>query len=715
MSLGDRFIPSRVNAEVANQSLLAEDDVQRADTSLSHERYKLQLQRELLGAEHRPPPRLPAMMLNATTANHSTTGSSRNRHDQKHFALSSNVNANSVLDESTAHAAAVATQPVAVDADAHDRVTVAVASVSAPGGGSSGAAVAGATALSGDVMPGGGDLPRAANSRRARSLSTSSLLAHTADARRLGAASAASTRTSPPTVSVRRRNRLAESGAALFRDDAMSSSGVDLFELESLRSDPGAVYSFGNIAPRILQFGARSTRVQPATEVRVARSAPTTPRDTTTANENSEASRDDGADTGSTMRAQLRAGTSIFCVPTVITRRQRGPESEPQRANTRAINKVPYRVHDAPGVGGDFYLQQMAAASGRDQLAIVLGEAVYGMRWCDQGHTVLATGERGSIGSVAFAQGASRLLGVGTANSIELYDASIERGNAIVVYHTNILAGRRSHSSMAWRDDNVFAVGQGDADVSVWDVRMPSDQAQAHTLSSHRGVVCGLAFGPDGRLASGGNDGQLNVWDLRRPSEPTVAFEQHRAAAVKAIAWHPDVRNVLASGGGSADRYLRLWDVDARRCFNRRDTRSQVTGLLWSTQHNELISSHGYSEEAALALWTTPDLHRVAQLHSINRRERALYMVGSNCGRFIAIADTVRTLSFYSVFISDVDHALQDDENSDSNAALISATALASAPPVVRAAASTTSREHKRSGGAQRVSKRGRMSSWTIR
>jgi WD40 repeat protein len=240
--------------------------------------------------------------------------------------------------------------------------------------------------------------------------------------------------------------------------------------------------------------------------------------------------------------------------------------------------------------------------------------------------------------------------------------------------------------------------------------------AQAHTLSRATAAWCAAwRSAPHGRLASGGNDGQLNVWDLRRPSEPTVAFEQHRAAAVKAIAWHPDVRNVLASGGGSADRYLRLWDVDARRCFNRRDTRSQVTGLLWSTQHNELISSHGYSEEAALALWTTPDLHRVAQLHSINRRERALYMVGSNCGRFIAIADTVRTLSFYSVFISDVDHALQDDENSDSNAALISATALASAPPVVRAAASTTSREHKRSGGAQRVSKRGRMSSWTIR
>jgi hypothetical protein len=140
--------------------------------------------------------------------------------------------------------------------------------------------------------------------------------------------------------------------------------------------------------------------------------------------------------------------------------------------------------------------------------------------------------------------------------------------------------------------------------------------------------------------------------------------------------------------------------------------------LLWSTQHNELISSHGYSEEAALALWTTPDLHRVAQLHTIHRRERALYMVGSNCGRFVAIADTVRTLSFYSVFVSDVDHALHDDENSDGNGTLSTSTALTSASTIGRATASTTaahSGERKRSGGAHRASKRGRMSSWTIR
>jgi len=275
-------------------------------------------------------------------------------------------------------------------------------------------------------------------------------------------------------------------------------------------------------------------------------------------------------------------------------------------------------------------------------------------------------------------------------------------------------------------------------------VRVRTSQARTHALNYHRGVVCGLAFGPDGRLATGGNDGLLNVWDLRRLDVPMLSFDQHRAAAVKAIAWHPDVRNVLASGGGSADRYLRLWDIDARRCFNRRDSRSQVTGLLWSTRHNELISSHGYSEDTALAVWSTPALLRVAHLHEINRRERALYMVGSHCGRFIATADTLRTLSFYSLFVSDVDahRGGPDDDDDDDDgsggydnatnhgntASLSTSTARTSASttagarshataswPLGSTADATVGARRRRVSAAPRSAKRGRMTPWTIR
>lgn len=157
------------------------------------------------------------------------------------------------------------------------------------------------------------------------------------------------------------------------------------------------------------------------------------------------------------------------------------------------------------------------------------------------------------------------------------------------------------------------------------------------TMSNHRGVVCGVDFSHSGLLASGGNDGMLNIWD-QRASVPVAVFNQHRAAAIKALAWHPTQSNVLASGGGSADRTLRLWDVAARRCFNWRDTRAQVTGVMWSKHTAELCTSHGapniivffllflfylesslsgrctgYADDGSIGIWNSPALLRVAR------------------------------------------------------------------------------------------------------
>jgi len=69
--------------------------------------------------------------------------------------------------------------------------------------------------------------------------------------------------------------------------------------------------------------------------------------------------------------------------------------------------------------------------------------------------------------------------------------------------------------------------------------------------------VCGLKWSPDMQyLASGGNDNQLLVWSLRSP-RPVQAYTQH-VAAVKAIAWSPHHHGLLVSGGGTADRCLKL-------------------------------------------------------------------------------------------------------------------------------------------------------------
>ena len=44
----------------------------------------------------------------------------------------------------------------------------------------------------------------------------------------------------------------------------------------------------------------------------------------------------------------------------------------------------------------------------------------------------------------------------------------------------------------------------------------------------------------------------------------------------QALDWCPFQRNVLASGGGTADRHIRFWNVGSGNCLSSIDTHSQV-------------------------------------------------------------------------------------------------------------------------------------------
>ena len=54
---------------------------------------------------------------------------------------------------------------------------------------------------------------------------------------------------------------------------------------------------------------------------------------------------------------------------------------------------------------------------------------------------------------------------------------------------------------------------------------------------------------------------------------PLSIFSQHEAA-VKAIAWSPHKFNLLLSGGGTADRTIRFWNVDSNELLETIDTGS---------------------------------------------------------------------------------------------------------------------------------------------
>lgn len=45
---------------------------------------------------------------------------------------------------------------------------------------------------------------------------------------------------------------------------------------------------------------------------------------------------------------------------------------------------------------------------------------------------------------------------------------------------------------------------------------------------------------------------------------------------VQALAWCPWQSSILASGGGTSDRHIRIWNINSGSCVTSWDTQSQV-------------------------------------------------------------------------------------------------------------------------------------------
>ena len=98
--------------------------------------------------------------------------------------------------------------------------------------------------------------------------------------------------------------------------------------------------------------------------------------------------------------------------------------------------------------------------------------------------------------------------------------------------------------------------GSKDTKILAHDYR--SHQGPVMKFNGHRGEVCGLKHDACG-LASGSNDNFAYIWDLAT-GRARYQLAGHKAA-VKALAWCPWQRNLLATGGGTSDQSMRFWNI----------------------------------------------------------------------------------------------------------------------------------------------------------
>ena len=304
--------------------------------------------------------------------------------------------------------------------------------------------------------------------------------------------------------------------------------------------------------------------------------------------------------------------------------------------SNRNLPKIPYKVLDAPQLQDDFYLNVLDWSS-KDVLAVALSNSIYlwsavtssVMHMCDFSNDVVA--------SLSWAPSGTHLAVGTTSGKVFLYD--VERKNAV-----RSLPGHSGRvGALSW-NNWLLSSGSRDKDILHRDLRCAKDFTAK--LSGHKQEVCGLKWSFEGdQLASGGNDNKLIVWSAQSVS-PLHKFKAH-TAAVKAVAWSPHEHGVLVSGGGTTDRTIRSWNSLTGTALNSIDTQSQVCSLIFSKNYNELVSTHGYSQNQIM-LWKYPSMQKLGIL--TGHTSRVLYMAMSPDSQNIVTGAGDETLRFWSLF-----------------------------------------------------------------
>ncbi|KAH8112436.1 WD40 repeat-like protein [Phellopilus nigrolimitatus] len=334
-------------------------------------------------------------------------------------------------------------------------------------------------------------------------------------------------------------------------------------------------------------------------------------------------------------------------------------------SKTRKISNQPERVLDAPGMVDDFYLNLISWSS-LNLVAVALGESTYTWRADTGSVTHLGDVPEGTyVSAVDFSQDGG-FLAVGTGTGIvELWDAESGTKMRSMVGHQAQIA------SLSW-NGHILSSGCGDGSIWHHDVRIARHKVME--LLGHHGEVCGLKWRSDGEyLGSGGNDNVVNIWDARLGESITENDEvevrnqakfskRNHTAAVKAIAWCPWQPNLLATGGGTNDATVHIWNCNTGARLHSLKTPSQVTSLHFAPHKKEILTTHGFPNNSIM-VHAYPSLTRVAEIREAHD-SRVLFSCVGPAGDLVLTGAGDENLKFWRIW--DVPKPVKKKEKSGS-------------------------------------------------
>lgn len=255
-----------------------------------------------------------------------------------------------------------------------------------------------------------------------------------------------------------------------------------------------------------------------------------------------------------------------------------------------------------PNMAHDFY-SNVLDLSKNNQIAIGLDNRVYISNSISPQYEVQACFNGPKVSSVCWLDQGERLA-IGTEGGMEIVNIS-RRGTSI-----DRMIGMPDNSFKTIRtivqlNKDMLAVG-ADSNIMLVDL---SEENEANpiiaNLRVHTDDICKLSLSCDRQyLASGGNDDQVKVWNTSLSSDSRPLFSFSHKGAVRALAWNPLKTHLLASGGGAADKTIKLHDTARGIMLCNIETESAVTNLHWLDERY-LISTDGLinTQQGLIHLW----------------------------------------------------------------------------------------------------------------
>ncbi|KAI5787627.1 WD40-repeat-containing domain protein [Peziza echinospora] len=317
--------------------------------------------------------------------------------------------------------------------------------------------------------------------------------------------------------------------------------------------------------------------------------------------------------------------------------------SKPRRSNAMAtqaltnrhtVPSTPFRVLDAPGLRDDYYCSLLAYSPLAHSLAVGLHSDVY--TWTEtSGATPFEHWSSSHVTCLAFSStvGKRNILAIGRIDGNLCLWKPGEPKPRVDRTHTAGVACISWRPVLQKRWDASFSAAGG------------AKLRLLKKIVAHTQQICGLCWSGDGnQFATGGNDNVaclFNVQDVFTAALPDESREAKvrkergryrwvHGAAVKAMAFCPWQRTLLATGGGSNDRCIHFYHTYSGACLATINVSAQVTSLLWSNSHREIAATFGYANPdhpIRIAVFSWPECKQVAAI-PWGEDMRALYAVG---------------------------------------------------------------------------------------